>query len=456
MRGPARPPPGQAHGLQRDDAQDDDGDEVHRRAPVALDQLEGLDLGLVLRRAPAGRNGERGLLERHGHDSDAVPARAVGPDRVADHSFDAFEAHGRRGAQGLLVHQHRDGEARHGAHRGLALLRPARVLVGIADGGLRARGVGPGSGLTALLALEHLPVGVEGLHGLVHLVEAELGGDLGAGAARTEHRAKQSLDLLGEAPLGRPLELELARRQAGDGAGGGRHREHPPRVVHHRDVVARELLDAVADDVGDPLHGVGSEHDARLELEHDRSARGTLEAPQGAAGGHHEVHLGALDALQAADGAGQLAFEGPLEGHTLREVGHAPRRLVEELETRAPVLGQTVLRERDACARRLRDRHRHLRAAGLQPVEDATLAQPLRDDAGLVEVEFAVEGHVGRRRDPAARVPHATDQQSGHTERQEAPVATEAAHHARHGERHLVHRGRPGLIACSSPSDTPR
>src|SRR6185295_7555677 len=101
---------------------------------------------------------------------------------------------------------------------------------------------------------------------------------------------------------------------------------------------------AVADDVRDALHGLRGERRAALERQHDRRAGLVLLAPDRALRGQQQVHLGTLDALDLADRARELALERALVGDALREVGHAPRRLVEQLEAGPAVRRQAALR----------------------------------------------------------------------------------------------------------------
>ena len=199
--------------------------------------------------APAGSpragRGRRHRLERHRHHAHPVAARAVDADGVRHHRRrsrsvvsvalppavprSAFSSTSTATVSRVDV-----------ADRADDLLELARVLIVVADDGLRAGAVAAvGAGLALLLGLEHLAVGIEGVDGAVDLVEAEQRRDLGARVAERPPRWRAASSTLPPRCCSTERWISSWRvvSPATD-AVGRRHRQHAAGVVHDRDVVA--------------------------------------------------------------------------------------------------------------------------------------------------------------------------------------------------------------------------
>jgi hypothetical protein len=102
---------------------------------------------------------------------------------------------------------------------------------------------------------------------------------------------------------------------------------------------------------------------------------------------HREVHLRALDAAHLADRPLQLALQRAPVVDALREVGHPPGRLIEELEAGTPRVGEPLLGQRHPGTGEVGRRHGHLRSTLLQAERDPAPREALRDHAGGLERE---------------------------------------------------------------------
>ena len=184
---------------------------------------------------------------------------------------------------------------------------------------------------------------------LVGLVDVEVGVDLHLGLARPErageHRVSEASSCGRSAPR-RPACWRRAGAPAGLSPFG---HSSEPRAVGDRDVLGLEALDGGGDELRDAAHGAGLQSVGRVG-EHDRGGGRRGGVGEQVVLGQHELHLGAGDALDAVDRAGDLALQRALVGDLVLEVGGAELLLVEELEARlgAAAGGEALAGERDA------------------------------------------------------------------------------------------------------------
>ena len=88
-----------------------------------------------------------------------------------------------------------------------------------------------------------------------------------------------------------------------------------------------------------------------VDLEHDRRRRLDFVAREQRTFGQHQMHARGHDAVEAADGSRQLAFERPQIVDILHEARRAQRiRFVENLVADAAALGQAFAGQRHAQA----------------------------------------------------------------------------------------------------------
>ncbi len=112
--------------------------------------------------------------------------------------------------------------------------------------------------------------------------------------------------------------------------------------------------------------------------------------------GQDQVDAGGGDALQRADGAGELAFQGALAVEVLDEIGLAERRRrVEDLVAHRAGGRQALARQHQAGGGDLVAGHQDGRAVALDLVLDPALVESLGDGPGLLEVEIGIEQGAG-------------------------------------------------------------
>ena len=150
-------------------------------------------------------------------------------------------------------------------------------------------------------------------------------------------------------------------------------------------------------------------HLLRLEraahLQHDRGRRLGLVAREQRPLGQHQVHARRLHPVDAADGAGELAFERAQVIDVLHEAGGAERvGLVEDLVADAAALGQAAFGELHAQPGDLVLGHQHDGAVVLELVGDGLPLEVLHDRGGVLGRE------VGEQRRHLRRG-HAQDQE---------------------------------------------
>ena len=117
---------------------------------------------------------------------------------------------------------------------------------------------------------------------------------------------------------------------------------------------------------------------AAAELEHHARFGRLLHRAEALRLVHHEVDLRRLDAAHLADRALELSLEGAAVVDALREVRHAPRRLVEQLEAGPALAGHPATGEGDARLGDVRSGDEDVGAAALELVEDAGLVELVR------------------------------------------------------------------------------
>jgi len=150
------------------------------------------------------------------------------------------------------------------------------------------------------------------------------------------------------------------------------------------------------------------------------------------------VDLRLRDAAERADGARQLALQGAPIGDALGEVGHAPRRLVEQLHAGLPVERQAVLGEHHARLGDVGARHQHGGAAVLQAIADGVLGEIVGDGAGAAQLEIAVQGDVVGPRGPPAAQPEQRERAGDDAEAEKPAGAVHPAHGVRYHDRKRV------------------
>ena len=135
--------------------------------------------------------------------------------------------------------------------------------------------------------------------------------------------------------------------------------------------------------------------------DHDRGRRLRRLAREQRPLGQNEMDAGRLDAVDGADGAGELAFQRAQMVDVLDEARGAQRvRFVEDLVTDAAALGQAAFGELHPQPRHLvlRDQDH---AAFIADLERNALPLQILDDAGgVVHAEVGEQGRHLRRRHP--------------------------------------------------------
>jgi hypothetical protein len=411
-----------------------------------------------VRRLVGGRAGEP--VEGHVDDADLVAARRVGADGVAHERVEAGQLHrgarhrlGRRPRAQLVVHEHRHAQAAHVADGAAERLGALRGLVARGDVGARRAALRARRDLGALLGRDGLLVGVDRVDAALDLVEVDVRGHLDARVAHAHHLRDDLLRLLLEVALDLALHGELPARELGARAVGV-EREQAPGVVDDGHALAPQPVDARRDEVGDAAHHVGGGALAVRELEHHaRLHRPVLPAEEGRLA-HRQVHLRLLDAAHLADRALELPLERAAVVDALREVGHPPRRLVEQLEPGAARVGQpAVAGERHARPGQVVGLHGQLGAALLEVVLDPGLGELVGQLAGLFDGDVAERRHPGGLRRPAR---DAEDQPRGEEADQQDERAARPADAVDQGRERLErggegeHGGRRGGVPLAA------
>ncbi|MCU0634960.1 MAG: hypothetical protein MUE41_08810 [Gemmatimonadaceae bacterium] len=212
-------------------------------------------------------------------------------------------------------------------------------------------------------------------------------------------------------------------------------------------MIGLEAADAVGDELRDPLDDlVARAHAARGDELHG-GLRPRVDATEDRPFLDGEVHLGRRHPFHRSDGALEFSLERAPMVDALREVGHPPGGLVEELEPGAPGRRQRLARERDACTRRVGGLHQDLGAPLLQPVLDARLGQLVAEHTAGLDRHAVEERHpLGARRPAGDAEDHRRDAHADRDDRRiarPADATEEALHLARHGS---VVRGQDCIV----------
>ncbi|MGY3496480.1 hypothetical protein ACVW1B_005899 [Bradyrhizobium sp. USDA 4502] len=275
---------------------------------------------------------------------------------------------------------------------GVVLVLAARQLVG--DGDLAGIVGGEATFLAGLGRAQHPSFGVELVRGLGDLVVVEVGGELDAGAAGADHRGDDVLDLLAHPLLEGGAALVADR---GVGIGLGAVGEQLPGLVDDRDPLRLQPVDGGGDDVAD------SPDLLRLQRathpEHDRSGGLRRLAREQRLLRQYQMDARGLDAVDGADGAGELALQRPQMIDVLDEArGAQGIRLVEDLVADAAALGHAALGELHPEPRHLVLRHHDCGAVIAQLERDRLAFQLLDDSRGILGRQVGEEGgHLWRR-----------------------------------------------------------
>ena len=169
--------------------------------------------------------------------------------------------------------------------------------------------------------------------------------------------------------------------------------------------------------------------EAAAHLEHDRGRGLRLVAREQRALRQHQMHARALHAVDAADGAGKLAFERAQVIDVLDEAGGAERvRLVEDLVADAAALGQAALGELHAQAGDLVLGHQHDGAVVLELVGDRLALQVLDDRGRVLDRQIGEQRHQLRRRHPDHEECEEADQGERHRGHRRHSCRTQRLH----------------------------
>ena len=240
--------------------------------------------------------------------------------------------------------------------------------------------------------------GIVFVRGLGDAVEVEIGGELHARAAGADHRGDDRFDLVAQAAFVGRLALVGAgavERVGLCGAVG----EQPAGLVDHRHALGLEAVDRGGDQMADGAHLLRLQRAAHLE--HDRGGRLDLVAREQRPVRQNQMHARGLHPVDAADGAGEFAFERAQMVDVLDEAGGAERvRLVENLVADAAAFGQAAFGELHAQPRDLVLGHQHDGAVVLDLVGDRLALEILDDRGRVLEREVGEQRRHLRRRHP--------------------------------------------------------
>jgi hypothetical protein len=181
-----------------------------------------------------------------------------------------------------------------------------------------------------------------------------------------------------------------------------------PGGVGHRHGVGGEAFDATGHQVHDGADLVGRELlPRRLRPQQDGSAGLAGVVGEDVVGRDHEVYVGARDAVDGADGAGQFPLQRPLVVDPLAELRRRDALLVEEGVTLRTAGGEALGAHVEAQLVHLRLGHEHGGAAVGQLVLHTLAGELLGDGGGVGRAEIAVERCPGRLGGPLGEEPTA-------------------------------------------------
>jgi hypothetical protein len=141
-----------------------------------------------------------------------------------------------------------------------------------------------------------------------------------------------------------------------------------------------------------------------------------------------EVDLHRFDVLHLADGAFEFALERAAVVDLLREVRHAPRGLVEQLETGAAGVGRLAGGEVHAGAGEIVVRHQDRGAGAIEFVRDARLGKLVGHRLDLLHRHVRVERDHRGGGCPARHAEHERGHQHADRDDRRLTAAAETAH----------------------------
>ncbi len=163
------------------------------------------------------------------------------------------------------------------------------------------------------------------------------------------------------------------------------------------------------------------------DAHHDRGRRLRRLARKQRALGQHQMDAGGLDAVDGADGAGELAFQRAEMIDVLDEGGGAERvRLVEHFIADAAALGQAALGELHPQARDLVLGHHDDGALVADFELDALALQVLDDARGILDAEIGEQRRHLRRGDAHDDEGEEADERGGDRDHGPEPGGTDA------------------------------
>jgi len=163
-------------------------------------------------------------------------------------------------------------------------------------------------------------------------------------------------------------------------------------VVHHRDLIRNEPRNAGGDQVHDALDLLLAELAAALELHRHRRAGRLLVADEEGLLGHDEVDPAAVDLCNAADGAGELALQGPLVVHVLGKFAQAELGVVEDLEADTAALRQPLGGELHADFVQRLGRDQDASSVRADPEGNLLLLELSHNGARILRIQVGVDG----------------------------------------------------------------
>ena len=385
-------------------------------------------------------------LETRCDDGDLVTARGTEPHRMAHQHLHLEQLLGRPG---------------HELERAIVLLDPALGdydrdaqaldLTAAAREGLdRASGLVFGIGRYRARALffvtrcdfgtvfshEYLLVWIDGLDRAVDLVEVELSSHAHRDVTGSDYARHNRLRLALEILLGLAAHFELRARPAYARA-GIRGRKQPTAVVQHGDLALRQAFYGTRDQRLHTLDERSVGCAAAIEPNDNRGLTRLIAACQEARFAQGEMHLRTLHATHVRERPLQLSLERSTIVDALREVGHAPRRLIENLETgRVGGPRQALLRQQDTSFRREAVRNRDHLPTACELEVNARFFQALGGLADTLDGEPASDGYVAGGHPPMDEAPDGCDCTESHQNRGRPWPSTESGKSTREGVCH--------------------
>ena len=228
---------------------------------------------------------------------------------------------------------------------------------------------------------------------------------------RADDRRDDRLDLAAQALLERGLPL-VGADVAAVCIVAGTVGQELAALVDDRHPLRPQSVDGAGDEMTDGANLMRLQRAA--DLEHDGRGGIDLVAREQRAIGHHQMHAGVLDAVERADGAGELAFERAHVVDVLHEARGAEHlRLVEDLVTDAAALGQAAFGERHAQPGDAVLRHHHDVAVVAQLIGHGLTVELLHDRRRILIGQIGEQRRHQRRRHPHDEEDEEADQRNG-------------------------------------------